>query len=102
MNAESAGNEWRPLQLSSDVARRFGVVPATVLYWVRTGRLRARRTERGTHIFEPRDVDAFARARAMTGNVRSSRNGACPDRFSEVRCAEAGSVAERGEGARTD
>jgi DNA-binding transcriptional MerR regulator len=47
------------------VARRFGVVPQTVLYWVRTGRLRARRTERGIHLFDPEDVDAFAIAREM-------------------------------------
>jgi DNA-binding transcriptional MerR regulator len=65
MNTYGPLDESRPLQLSSDVARRFGVVPQTVLYWVRTGRLRARRTERGIHLFDPEDVDAFAIAREM-------------------------------------
>ncbi len=56
----------RPLQLVSDVARRFGVVPATVRHWVRTGQLCAIRTERGYHLFHSRDVDAFAAARQQT------------------------------------
>jgi DNA-binding transcriptional MerR regulator len=75
MKPKRAVDELRPPQLSSDVARRFGVVPQTVLYWVRTGRLRATRTERGIHIFDPRDVDAFALARALTSVADEPDNG---------------------------
>jgi excisionase family DNA binding protein len=54
----------RPL-LTSEVAKVFGVVPATIRLWERQGRLKAVKTDGGVRLFNRRDVERLARERAQ-------------------------------------
>jgi len=58
---------------TADVARREGVVPATVRADVAAGRLRvAATTERGTRLFRPSDYEEYANLRRAR---RAARGG---------------------------
>jgi excisionase family DNA binding protein len=49
--------------LTSEVARIFEVVPATIRLWERQGRIKAVRTNGGVRLFNRRDVERLARER---------------------------------------
>lgn len=49
--------------LTNDAARRLNVSPQTIRVWERAGRLPAVKTERGTRLFDRRDVEQLARER---------------------------------------
>ncbi len=51
------------LMMTSEVARLLKKAPGTVIYYCKTGQLRALRTESGVRIFFRSDVERFAAAR---------------------------------------
>lgn len=53
------------LLLVSSVARLFGVTPASVRAWERSGKLKAMRTENGVRLFSRADVEALALKRGV-------------------------------------
>ena len=55
--------EPSPFILTSDAARICGVSADTIRLWVRQGRLAARRTETGVHLFDRRDVERLVQTR---------------------------------------
>jgi len=46
--------------MTNDAAKILKRAPATVLYYERTGRLKATRTENGARLFDRGDVERFA------------------------------------------
>lgn len=52
------------LLTSADVAKIAGVAPATVRWWEKSGKLKARKTTSGVRLFSRETVDRFVRRRA--------------------------------------
>ncbi len=50
--------------LSADVSRKTGAAAATVIWWERTGKLKALRTASGVRLFRRTDVEKLAAERA--------------------------------------
>jgi DNA-binding transcriptional MerR regulator len=48
---------------TNDAARILGLAPATVLYYEKTGRLKAERTQSGIRLFDRVEVERFAKTR---------------------------------------
>lgn len=62
--AEPTAGSSGSLMTSQSVARRVGVCAGTVRMWERLGRLPAIRTESGTRLFFPLDVEKLIAERA--------------------------------------
>jgi len=59
-------------QTTNDAARILKRAPATVLYYERTGRLKAERTESGVRLFRRADVERLA---LELSKQKTRRNG---------------------------
>lgn len=62
------------LLLTASVARIFGVTPATVRCWERSGRLPAARTTTGVRLFHRSDVERVA---LELGSIARKEDRAC-------------------------
>jgi excisionase family DNA binding protein len=56
--------------LTSEVARILDVSAETIRLWERSGRLPARKTEKGVRLFDRRDVERLARERQARERVK--------------------------------
>lgn len=59
--------------LTAEAARIVGVVPATVRWWEKSGRLPAERTGDGTRLFKRADVERMARERRERSAAAETR-----------------------------
>jgi hypothetical protein len=57
------GAAMTDIVLTAEAARIAGVVPATIRWWEKTGRLPAERTSDGTRLYRRGDVERVARQR---------------------------------------
>jgi excisionase family DNA binding protein len=59
--------------MTSDAARELGIAKETVLFWERTGKLPAIRTQNGRRLFRRSDIERLKREREAARNVRVYR-----------------------------